>query len=174
MFSHWVMSYSLWPHRLQRARLLCPPLSPRVCSDSYPLSRWCYLTISSSSSPFFFCLQSFPASGSFPMSELFVSSGQSFGASALVLPKNIQDWFPLGLTVWSPCSPGDSQESSPTPQFKSINSLALSIFYCPVLTSVHDYWKNQYLDWFFTIQTSVGKIMSLFLNIVSKFVLMVI
>ena len=73
-------------------------LSPRVCSNSCPLSRWCYLTISSSATPFSFCIQSFPASGSFPMSWLFVSGGQSIGASALLLPMNIQGWFPLGLT----------------------------------------------------------------------------
>ena len=78
----------------------CPSLSPRVYSDSHALSQWCYLTISSSVVPFSFCLQSFPAPGSFPVSWLFTSSGQSIGASpsASVLPKNIQGWFPLGLT----------------------------------------------------------------------------
>ena len=81
--------------------------------------------------------QSFPASGSFPVSQLFTSGGQTIGASASasVLPMNIQGWFPLGLTVWSPCSPRDSQESSPAPQFKSINSSALSLLYGPALTS---------------------------------------
>ena len=79
--------------------LLCPPLSPRVCSNSCPLSRWCYLTISFSAT-LFFCFQSFPPSGSFPMSRLFASGSPSIGASASPsdLPKNIQDWFPLGLT----------------------------------------------------------------------------
>ena len=79
--------------------------------------------------PFSFCLQSFSASGSFPMSQLFVVGGQSIGtsASASVLPMNIQGWFPLGLTGWTSCSPRDSQESSPTPQFKSINSSVLSL-----------------------------------------------
>ena len=79
--------------------LLCPPLSPRVCSNSCPLSRWCYLTISFSAT-LFFCFQSFPPSGSFPMSRLFASGSQSIGASASAsdLPKNIQDWFPLELT----------------------------------------------------------------------------
>ena len=120
----------------------CPSLSPGVCLDLCPLSAWCYLTISSSSAPLSFCLQSFPASGSFPMSWLFKSGGQSIGASASVLPINIQSWFPLGLTGWSPCSPRDSQESSLAPQFKSINSLMLSLLYCPALTSVHVYWKN--------------------------------
>ena len=92
-------------------------------------------------------LQSFPASGSFPMSQLFTSGGQSIGVSAStsVLPMNIQDWFPLGL-VGSPYSPRDSQESSPTPQFKNVNSSALSFLYNPTLTSIHDYWKNHSLD----------------------------
>ena len=90
------------------------------------------------------CLQSFPASGSFPMRQFFTSGGQSIGVSvsASVLPMNIQDWFPLRLTGWSPCSPRDSQESSPTPQFKSINSLALNFLYGPTVTSVYDYWKK--------------------------------
>ena len=84
---------------LQHDRLLCPPPSPGVCSDSCPLNQWCYLTISSSFTPLFFCLQSFPASGSFPMSWLFAWCGQSIGASAPApgLPMNIQGWYPLGL-----------------------------------------------------------------------------
>ena len=94
-----VMSDSLQPHGLQRTRLLCPSLSPGVCSNSCPLSQWDLSTISSSVIPFSSCLQSFPASESFLMSHLFASSGQSIGASALasVLPMTIQDWFPLGL-----------------------------------------------------------------------------
>ena len=91
---------SLWPYGLQHARLPCPSPSPRVCSNSCPLSQWYYLTISSSVIPFSSCLQSYPVSGSFLMSWLFASGGQSIGASAsaLVLPMNIQDWFPFGLT----------------------------------------------------------------------------
>ena len=91
------------------------------------------------------CPQSFPASGSFQMSQLFASGGQRIGvsASALVLPMNIQDWFSLG---WTPCSPRDSQKSSPTPQFKSINFSVLSFLYSQTLTSIHDYWKNYSLD----------------------------
>ena len=95
-FSHSVMSDSLQPQGLQHSRLPCPSLSPRVCSDSCPLSQWCYIIISSSA-PFSFCLQSFPASGSFPINWLFTSGSQSIGASASVLPMNIQSWFPLGL-----------------------------------------------------------------------------
>ena len=91
----------------------------------------------------------FPASGSFPMSQFFTSGGQSIGVSAStsVLPMNTQDWSPLGNgLVGFPSSPRDSQESSPTAQFKSINSLALSFLYSPTLTSIHDYWKNHSLN----------------------------
>ena len=86
--------------------------------------------------------------GSFPMSRFFTSRGQSIeaSASASVLPMSSQDWFPLGLTVGSPCSPRDPQESSPMPQFKSINSSVLSFLYSPTLTSIHDYWKNHSFD----------------------------
>ena len=83
----------LWPHELQHARFPCPSLSPRVCSDSCPLSQWCYSTILSSVAPFSSSLHSFPASGSFPMSRLFPSDSQSIGASASVFPVNIQGWF---------------------------------------------------------------------------------
>ena len=89
-------------HGLQHTRLPCPSPTPRVCSNSCPLNQWCHPTISSSVIPFSSCLQSFPASGSFQMSQFFASCGQSIGVSALasVLPMNIQDWFPLGWTVW--------------------------------------------------------------------------
>ena len=99
-FSHSVMSDSLQPHGLQHAELFCPLPTPRVYSNSCTLSRWCHPTISSSVDPFSSQLQSFPASGSFPMSLFFASGGQTIGVSALasVLPMNIQDWFPLGWT----------------------------------------------------------------------------
>ena len=95
------MSNSFSPHGLQHARLSYPSLSPRVCSNSCPLSGWCYLTISSSAAPFSSCPQSFPVSGSFPVRWLYPSGGQSVGASASasVLPMNTQDWFPL-LLFW--------------------------------------------------------------------------
>ena len=86
------------PHELQHTSLPCPSLSPGVWSNSCPLSQWCHWTISSAINPFPSCPQSFPASGSFPMNELFASGGQSIGALASVLPVNIQGWFPLGLT----------------------------------------------------------------------------
>ena len=100
LFSLQVLSDSLRPHGLQHIRLPCPSLSPGVCSNSCPLSQWCHPTISSSVACFSSCLQSFPASGSFPMSQLFTSGGQSIGvsASASVLPMNIQGWFPIELT----------------------------------------------------------------------------
>ena len=99
-FSRSVMSDSLQPHGLQDARLACLSPTPRAYSNSCPSTQWCHPTISSSVIPFSSCLQSFLASGSFPMSQFFTSGGQSIGAPALasVLPMNIQDWFPLGLT----------------------------------------------------------------------------
>ena len=98
-FSHSVMFNSLRPHGLQHARLPCPSPATRASSNSCPSSWWCHPTISSSVVPFSSCLQSFPLSGSFPMSQLFTSGSQSIGASAStsVLPMNMQDWFPLGL-----------------------------------------------------------------------------
>ena len=120
-----------------------------VCSNSCPMSQWCYLTISSSAAPFSFCLQSFPASGSFPMCWLFTSYGRIIGASASasILPMNTHCWFPLGLTGLTSLIPRDSQESSPASQFESISSLAPSLLYGPTLTSVHDYWKNHSFDY---------------------------
>ena len=114
-------------------------ISSRVCSNPCPLSQWCHPTILSSVVHFPFCLQSFPASGPFPMSQFFASGGQNIGVSASVLPMNIKDWFRLRCTGWISLQSKGSQESSPTPQFKSINSLALSFLYGPTLTSIHDY-----------------------------------
>ena len=101
-FSSVSESNYLQPHGLQHARLPCPSPTPRACSNSCPSSQWCHPTISSSVTPFSFCLQSFPASGSSPMSRFFASDGQSIGvrASASALPMNIQDWSPLGWTGW--------------------------------------------------------------------------
>ena len=101
-FSCSVMSNCLRPRGLQHARLPCPSPTPGTCSNSCPLNQWHHPTISSSFVPFSSCLQSFPASGSFQMSQFFASGGQSVGVSAStsVLPMNIQDWFPLGWTGW--------------------------------------------------------------------------
>ena len=139
---------TLRPHEPQHDRPLCPSPTPGVHPNPCPLSPWCHPTISSSVIPFSSCLHSFPASGSFPVSQFFTSGGQSIGisASASVLPMNTQDWSLLGGMVGSPCSPRDSQESSPTPQFKSINCLAHSFLYSQTLTTIHDHWKNHSLD----------------------------
>ena len=136
------MSDSLPPHGLQHARPPCPSPTPRVYPNTRPLSQWCHPTISSSVAPFSFCLQSFPASGSFQVSQLFALGGQRIGvsASASVLPMNIQDWSPLGWTGWISLQP---KGLSPTRQLKSINSSALSFVYSPTLTSIHDHWENQ-------------------------------
>ena len=101
-FNHSVVSNCLRPHGLQQTRLPYASPTPRACSKSCPLSQWCHPAISSSVVPFSYCLQSFPELGSFLKSQFFASSGQSIGvsASASVLPMNIQDWFPLGLTSW--------------------------------------------------------------------------
>ena len=163
-FSCSVVSDSLWPHELQHSRPPFPP-TPGVYSNSYPLSQWCHLTISPSVNPFSSCLQFFPTSGSFQMSQFFASGSQSIGVSASlsVIPMSIQDCFPFG----SPCCPRDSQESSPTPQFKSINSSALSFLYSPALTSIHDYWKTKGL----TRWTFVGKVMSMLFNMLSRLII---
>ena len=140
LFSCWVMSNSLWPHGLQHARLPCPSVYPS-------LLKLMSIELVMLSNRLVFChplllLPSFPASESFLTSQFFTSGGQSIGASALasVLPVALQgvDFFKDGL-FWSPCSPRDSQESSLAPQFKSINSSALSLFYGPTLTSIHDH-----------------------------------
>ena len=121
LYSWSVVSSSLRPHGLQHTRLPCPSLSPGVCSNSCPLSQWCSPTISSSIAPFSSCPQSFPVSGSFPMSWLFTSGGQSIGLSALasVLPMNIQSLFPLWLTgLISLLSKGRSRVFSSTTIWK--------------------------------------------------------
>ena len=139
------MSNSLWPHWLPHARLLCPSLSPGVCSNSCSLSQWCHPTISSSLVPFS-CLQCFPASRSFPMSQFFASGGQNIGASASVLPMNICSWFPLGLTgLISLLSKGLSRVFSGTTiqkhQFFSAQPFLWSVqFSCSVVSDFATPW----------------------------------
>ena len=140
---------TLATHEPQHTRPPCLSPTPRVYPNSCPLSRWCQPTISSSVIPISSHLQSFLASGCFPMSQFFASGGPSTGVSALAsfLPKKFQGWSPSEWTGWrSPWSPRDSQESSPTSQFKSINSSTLSFLHSPTLTSIHDHWKNHSLD----------------------------
>ena len=147
LFSRLVRSNSLWPRGLQHARLPCPSLSPRVCSNSCPLSQWCCLTISSSATPFLSCPQAFPAWGSFSMNQLFTTGGQGIRASASVLPMNIQGWFPLRFTgLIFLQSKGLSRVFSSTTIWKN-HSSAFSLPYGAVLTSIHDYWKNHNFDY---------------------------
>ena len=143
-----VMSDSLWPRGLSHVRLPCPSPTPRVYPSSCLLSRWCHPTISSSVFPFSSCLQYFPASKFFHMSQLFVSGGQRIGvlASTLVLPMSTQDWSPLAWTGWIPLQSKGLSRVFPITQFKSINSSVLSCLYNPTLTSIHDYWENHSLD----------------------------
>ena len=138
LFSHSVMSDSLQPHETQHARPPCPSPTPRVHPNPCPLCWWCHPTISSSVVPFSSCPQSFPASGSFPMSQLFASGGQSIGvsASASVPPMNTQDWSPLGWTGWISL------------EFKGLSRVFsnTTVQNSPILTSIYDYWKNHSLD----------------------------
>ena len=126
----------------------CPSPTPWAYSNSCPSSRWCHPTTSSSVIPFSSCLQSFPASGSFQMSQSFPSCGQILEFQ--LQHQSFQWIFRTDLLydglVGSPCSPRDSQESSSTPQFKSMNSSVLSFLYGPAVTSIHGYWKNHSLD----------------------------
>ena len=152
----------LQPHGLQDARLWCPSLSLRVCSNSHPLNWWCQ-----PSQPLL--PLSPPALNLSQHQSLFQwvtlrIRWQSIGASALILPKNIQGCFPLGLIgLISLQSKGLPKESSPAPQFKSINCLVLSFLYGPILTSIHDCWKNHGFDY-------ISKVVSLHFNRLSKFV----
>ena len=166
------MPDSLRPHGLQHATLPCPSPTPGAFSNSCPLSQWCHPTISFSVISFSSCLQSFPASQSFSMSQLFISGGQSIRASAStsVLPMNIQGWFPLGLTDWiSLQSKWLSRVFSNTTVWRHwfFRKKALILFHCPALTSVYEYWKNysfDYMDLF-------SQVMSLLFNILSRFVI---
>jgi len=165
------MSDSLQPHGLWHTRLPCPSPSPRVCSNSCPLSWWCHPTISSSVVPFSSCLQIFPASESFPVSWLFTSGCWNI---ELQLHHQSFQWifrvdFLSERLIWPPCHPRASQKSSPTPQLKTINSLVLSLVYAPTLISIHDYWKNYSL----TLWTFVGQVMSLLFNTLSWLVITV-
>ena len=146
-FNHSVFSDSLWPHEPQYARPPCPSPTPRVYPDPCPLSRWCHPTISSSVISFFSCPQSFPALGSFPVSQLFAWGTWPKYWRFSISPSNEYlelisfriDWFDL-LTV-------QGTLKSSAPQFKSINSSVLSFLYNPTLTTIHDYWKNHSFDW---------------------------
>ena len=145
-FSRSVVSDFLRPHELQHARPPCPSPTPGAYPNSCPLSQWCHLAISSSVVPFSCFPQCLPASGSFPMSQLFTWGGQSTGvsASASVLPMNTQDWSPWGWTGWIFLqSKGLSRVFSNTTVQKY---QFFSFLHSPALTSIHDHWKNHSLD----------------------------
>ena len=160
------MSNSLWPHGLQHARFPGPSSTPTACSNSCPLRQWCHPTISSYVIPFSSCLQSFAASGSFQMHQFFALGGQSIGASAsaLVLPMNIQDWFPLGWIGWiSLESKGPSRVFSNTSLKASI--LQHSAFFMVQLS--HPYMTTGKTI-ALTRRTFVGKVISLLYNVLSS------
>ena len=157
--SHSVVSDSLRPHGWQQARLPCP-WTPGACSNSCPLSWWCSQTISSCH-PFPLCLQSFPVSGSFPMSQLFTSGGQSNGGSATVLPMNIRGWFPLRFEFLA--VQGTLKSLLQHHSLKALLSLLCSL----TLTSIHDYQENHSFDYMDLCWQSI----SLLSNTLSRFVI---
>ena len=164
------MSNSLQPHERQHGRLPCPSSTPRACWNLCPSSWWCHPTTSSSVVPFSSCLQSFPALGSFPMSQFFASGGQRIGvsASASVLPMNIQDRFPLGWTTWiSLLSKGLSRVFSNTAVQKHQFSRHSAFFIVQLSHSYMTTGKTIVL----TRWTFVGKVMSLLFNMLSMWVL---
>ena len=143
-FSHTVVSDSLGPHKSQHTRPPCPSPAPGVHSNPCPLCWWCHPTISSSVVPFSSHLQSFPASGSFPMSQFFTSGGQRIGVSpsTSVFSMNTQDWSPLGWTGWiSLQSKGLSRVFSNT-TIQKHQFFGAQLLHSPTLTSIHDYWKT--------------------------------
>ena len=149
LFSHSLVSRSLWPHGLQHTKLSCPSPSSGACSNSCPLSQLCHPIISSSVVPFF-CLQSFPASRSFLMSPLSTSGSWSIGASASssVLSMNIQNWFPLGLTGLISLQPKGLSRVLLQHHISKVSILQRSaLCYGSALTSTHDYWKNHSIDY---------------------------
>ena len=170
-FSCSVVLDSLWPLGLQHTRIPCPSPTPRTCSDSWSWSRWCHPTISSSVVPFSSWLQSFPASGSFQMSQFFASGGQSIETSdsASIPPVNIQDWFPLGLTGLISLQSKLFSRSCLLQHHGSKASILWRLGFFMVQLS-HPYMpigKTIAL----TRQTFVGKVMSLLFNMLSKYVI---
>ena len=169
-FSHSVMSDSLWSHRLQHTRPPCPSPTPRVYSNSCPLSQWCHPTISSFVIPFSSCLQSFPASGSFQISQLFASGGQSIGVSAStsVLPMNTQDWSPLEWTGWISLTVQGTLKSLLQHHSSKASNLRCSAFFTVQLS--HPYMTTGKTI-ALTKWTFVGKVMSLLFNMLSSLVI---
>ena len=169
-FSHSVMSNFLWPHELQHARPPCPSPTPGVHPNPCPLNRWCRPSISSSVVPFSSCPQSFPASGSVPMSQLFASGGQSVGVSAStsVLPKNTQDWSPLGWTGWISLQSKGLWKSLLQHHSSKASILWHSAFFIVQLS--HPYMTTEKTI-ALTRRTFVGKVMSPLFNMLSRLVI---
>ena len=149
LLSRSVVSDSLWPYGLQHTRLPCPSPFPGAYSNSCPLSQWCHPTISSSVIPFSSCPQSFPASGSFLMSQFFESGSQTIGASASasIFPMNIQDWFPLGLTGLISLQPKGLSKVFSNTTVQKHQVFGAQPLFGPTLTSIHDYWKNHSFEY---------------------------
>ena len=147
-FSCSVVSNSLRRHEMQHIRPPCPSAAPGVYSNSHPLSQRCDPTISSSVIPFPSCLPSFPASGSFQMSQFFASGGQRIGvsASAEIFSNDIQDWFPLRSTGWIPLQPKGHSRVFPNTKVKKHQFFASQLSLSLTLTCIHDYWKNHSFD----------------------------
>ena len=142
LFSHLVVSYSLQPHGLQHSRFLCPSLSPRVCSNSCPLSGWCYpIPTTILYHPLLLFPWLFLSIRVFPNESAVCIRWPKYWSFSFSPSNENLGLISFGL-VRSPCCSRDSQESSPTPQFETINSSVLSLLYGPTLTSVYDYWKN--------------------------------
>ena len=169
-FSHSVTFDSLRPHGLHHASLPCPSPTPSTCSNSYPSSRWCLPTISSSAIPFSSCLQYFPASGSFPMSQLFASGGQSIGVStsASVLPMNTQDWSPLIWTGWGLLAVQGTLKHLLQHHSSKASILRRSTFF--IIQLSHPYMTTGKTT-ALTRWTFVSKGMSLFFNMLSRLVI---
>ena len=146
-FSHSALNNSLLPHGLQHARLPCPSPTPRACSNSCSSSRWCQPTISSSVVPFSSCLQSFPASGSFPVSQFFTSGGQSIGVSASASVFNeYSGLISFGMNWFDLLATQGTLKSLLQHHVSKASKLQCSAFYSPTLTSIRDYWKNHSFD----------------------------
>ena len=167
-FSHVWLFMTPWTAACQAS--LSFAISRSLVKNSCPLTQWFHPTISSTVISFFSCLQFFPASGSFPLSQLFASGSQSIGASASVLSMNIQGWFPLGLTGLISLLSKRPSRVLFCPQFENINSSVLSPLYGPALTSTINYWENHSLDYMY-LYKGKGKLVFLLFNLLPRFVI---
>ena len=153
LFSHQVMSNSLWPHGLQHTKLPCPLLLPGICSNSCPLSWWCHQP-SHPLLPHLLLPSVFPRIRIFSSELALCIRCPQYWSFSILSSNEYSGLIYIRIAGWSPCCPRDSQESSPAPQWESINSLVLSFLYGPTLTSIHDYWKNHSFDYMHFCQQS--------------------